>query len=60
MKTDEQSEVRMMSPTPPPGSVPADDIQHHDEIIILEIRHVRSQDVGLHFQLDVLRGEGRL
>lgn len=42
-----------------PGSVPADDIQHHDEIVIFEIRHVRSQNVGLHFQLDVLQREGK-
>lgn len=41
------------------GSVPADDIQNNDEIIIFEIRHVCSQDVGLHFQLDVLQREGK-
>ncbi len=39
-----------------PRGVPADDIQHHYEIVILEVRHVRPQDVGLHFQLDILKG----
>lgn len=35
--------------------IPADDIQHHDEVVVFEVGHVCSQDVGLHFQLDVLR-----
>lgn len=35
--------------------LPADDIQHHDEIIVFEVRHICPQDVGLHFQLDILR-----
>lgn len=36
------------------GGVPADNIQHHYEIVIFEVRHVCPQDVGLHFQLDIL------
>lgn len=39
--------------------VPADDVQNHDEIVIFEVGHVRSQDVRLHFQLDVLWREIR-
>lgn len=33
---------------------PADDVQHHDEVIILEAGHVCTQDVGLDLQLDIL------
>lgn len=44
--------------------VPADDIKYHDEIIVFKVRHVCPQDIGLHFQLDVLgrnmTGEKRL
>lgn len=35
--------------------IPADDIEYHYEIIIFEVRHVCPQDVGLHFQLDILK-----
>lgn len=42
-----------------PWSAPADDIQYHYEIIIFEVRHICSQDVGLHFQLDILKREMR-
>lgn len=41
-----------------PRSVPADDIQHYYEIVVFEVRHVCPQDVGLHFQLDILKREG--
>lgn len=37
--------------------VPADDIQHHYEIVVFEVRHVGAQDVGLDFQLDILKRE---
>lgn len=40
-------------------TVPADDVQDHDEVVIFEVGHVRPQQVGLHFQLDVLWGDGR-
>lgn len=36
-------------------TLPADDIEDHDEVVVLEVGHVRSQQVSLHFQLDVLR-----
>lgn len=39
------------------SSVPADDIQYHYEIVVFEVRHVCTQDVGLHFQLDILRND---
>jgi len=38
--------------------LPADDIQYHDEIVVFKVGHVCSQDVGLHFQLDILWGGG--
>lgn len=34
--------------------IPADNIQHKDEIIIFEVRHVSPQQIGLHFQLNIL------
>ena len=34
--------------------VPADDVKHHDEVVIFEVGHVGAQDVGLHLQLNVL------
>ena len=42
-----------------PRGVPADDIQYHYEIVVFEVRHVCPQDVGLHFQLDILKREVR-
>lgn len=41
------------------SGVPADDIQNHYEIIVFEVWHVCPQDVGLHFQLDILKREVR-
>lgn len=34
---------------------PADDVQYHDEVVVLEAGHVCPQDVGLDLQLDVLQ-----
>lgn len=39
------------------GPLPADNIQNHNEVVVLEVGHVCSQQIGFHFQLDVLGAE---
>lgn len=39
------------------GFLPADNIQNHNEVVVLEVGHVSSQQIGFHFQLDVLRAD---